>query len=106
MAVAWPDVRAALAQLLPPALPAGYKFSNGPIVGSTAPAGYLTLGHAPSTDDDSAGTFVQTNGPDGYVVTESGFITGELSAVSGSARLPSVFAAFDALTAVIQKDMT
>lgn len=106
MAVAWPKVRAALAQSLPSALPAGFKFSNGPIVGGDSPRGYFTLGHAPSTDDDSSGTFIQANGPDGYVVTESGFITGELGAVTGSANMPSVFAAFDALVSRIQSDMT
>lgn len=107
MAVAWPLVRAALvARLSPLVAPSGVRVYDGPIVSGDGPSAYLTIAHAPSTPDDTGGTFEQENGPDGYSATERGGVLMELGAVTGSARVPSVFATFDAIASHLQSDMT
>lgn len=105
MAVAWPLVRAALYRRLPPLLP-GVKSYNGPVPSGQQPTKYLTVGNAPSVDDDSSGSFTQANGDDGYSVTETGFVMCELGGTSGSAEMPSVFAQFDVIASSLQADMT
>lgn len=106
MAVAWNRVRDALWDQLPGVVPAGVKSYNGPLVSGNSPSAYLTVGHAPSSPDDTGGLFTQENGPDGYTATEDGFVVCELGAVTGTANVPSVFAAFDAIASHIQSDMT
>ncbi len=106
MAVAWPLVRAALWSQLPALLPGGYRSYNGPVPDGSQPQAYLTIGRAPSADNDGAGSFTQTNGRDGFSAAETGIVLGELGAVTGSASVPNVFAAFDAIVSHVQEDMT
>lgn len=106
MALAWDKVRAALAAQLPGVVPAGVTTYDGPVVSGDAPTAYLTIGSAPSSTDNATGTFAQDNGPDGYSATETGGVLCELGAVTGDARVPSVFAAFEAIVSHIQSDMT
>lgn len=106
MAVAWPSVRAALAASMPNVVGPSVRVYDGPVVTGETPAAYLTVGHTPSSDDESAGSFSQDVGPDGFSAIESGTVVAELAAVTGSTTIPDVFATFDAIAAYVQGDMT
>lgn len=105
MAVAWPSVRAALAEVLP-GIVGGAAFYDGPIVTGDTPAAYLTLAHQPSQSEESAGTFSQDVGPDGFSALESGTVLAELAGVTGSTDVPDVFATFDAIASYVQANQT
>jgi hypothetical protein len=104
--VAWNQVRDRLASALPVALGPTVKVYNGPAVSNENPSSYLTVGHAPSTNDESAGRFDQEVGPDGFSAAETGNVLCELAAVTGNSVVPSVFDTFAALAAWVQSDMT
>lgn len=106
MSVAWASVRDRLAADLPGVVGASVRVYNGPIVSNENPAAYLTVGHTPSSADESAGSFSQDVGPDGFSAVESGTVVAELAAVTGSTTIPDVFATFDAIAAYVQGDMT
>lgn len=107
MAVAWDKVRAALAVGLKGPLEAsGVVVYDGPVVTGQAPTAYLTVAHAPTAIEDTSGTFEQDVGPDGFSVTERGGVVCELAGVTGSTKVPSVFASFDVIAEFIQSDQT
>lgn len=104
MATAWPLVRSALATALPGVIGA-VTFYDGPVVTGESPAAYLTLGTQPS-QGESAGSFSQDVGPDGFSALEEGTILAELGAVAGSTRVPDVFTTFAVIATWVQADMT
>lgn len=104
MATAWPLVRSALATALPGVIGA-VTFYDGPVVTGESPAAYLTLGTQPS-QGESAGSFSQDVGPDGFAAVESGTILAELAAVTGSTTVPDAFATFDAIAAHVHANQT
>ena len=106
MAVAWESVRAELVAALPAVVGPSVKVYDGPVVTGENPPSYITVGHSPSATDESAGTFTQDVGPDGFDVAETGVVICELAASTGSTTVPSVFATFGAIAAWIQADMT
>lgn len=106
MAVAWPSVRAHLAEALPGVVGAGVTVIDGPVVSGENPSSYLTIAHQPSNPDDPSGTFEQQVGPDGYAAAETGDVRCELAAARGDATVPDVFAAFDAISDYVQGNQT
>lgn len=107
MAVAWPTVRARLAAALPAVVGAGVTVYDGPVVTGDTPSAYLTVAHQPSLEDETAGSYEQTQtGPDGYLSEETGTVLMELAAVTGDSTVPSAFTAADAIHAWVQADQT
>ena len=105
MSVAWEAVKAHLVTALP-AVVGNVVVIDGPVVTGTNPPAYITVGHTPSADVESAGSFTQDVGPDGYAAEEVGSVVCELAAHTGSTNVPTVFATFAAIAAWIQADMT
>ncbi len=105
MAVLWPDVKDRLVAALPAVLPT-VRVYDGPVVTGETPDAYLTVGWQPSTDDESAGSFEQTPGPDGFSAQESGTVLMELAAVIGDTEVPDGFGLADALTAWVHANPT
>lgn len=107
MAVAWPSVRARLAAALPAVVGSAVTVYDGPVVTGDSPSDYLTVGHQPSTDDETAGSYEQTQtGPGGYLSEETGTVLMELAGVTGDSVVPTVFAAADAIHSWVQADQT
>lgn len=107
MAVAWPTVRARLAAALPGVVGAGVTVYDGPVVTGDSPAAYLTVAHQPSTEDETAGGYEQTqDGYGGFAGEERGTVLMELGAVTGDSVVPSVFTAADLISAWVQADQT
>lgn len=106
MAVAWESVKEHLVTGLPAVVGTSVEVIDGPVVKGNSPSAYITIGHAPSADDVTAGSFTQDVGPDGYSASESGTVVCELAAVTGATDIPSVFATFDAIATWLQDDMT
>ena len=105
MAVAWPTIRARLASALPFVVGASVTVYDGPVVTGDSPAAYVTVAHQPSTDDEAAGDYEQTQtGPGGYLSEESGTVLLEIAAVTGDSVVPSAFATADAIHAWVQAD--
>lgn len=105
MAVAWPTVRARLASYLPTVVGAGVMVFDGPVTSGDSPAAYITVAHQPSTEDESAGSYEQTQtGPGGYLAEETGTVLLEVAAVSGDEVVPSAFAVVDLIHAWVQAD--
>lgn len=104
--VAWNDVRVKLLTALPGVVGAGTKVYNGPVATGENPPAYLTIGHQPSKPDNGGGAFEQQNGPDGFAAIETGQVLAELSATSGNAEVPDVWATFALIAAWVQADMT
>jgi hypothetical protein len=108
MTVAWPTVKDRLVALLP-TLPgfAGVLVFDGPAVTGEAPAAYVTVGWQESTDDDTAGSYEQTQtGPEGFAAEETGTVLLEFAAVTGDVTVPSAFGLVDALQNSVQTDQT
>lgn len=107
MAVAWPTVRARLAAALPAVVGASVTVYDGPVVTGDSPSAYLTVGYQPSTDEDSAGSYEQTQtGPSGYLSEETGTVLLELGAITGDSTVPSAFATADAIHSWLQANQT
>ena len=107
MSVAWPTIRARLAVALPAVLGAGVTVYDGPVVTGDAPLAFVTVAHQPSTDDDAAGEYSQTQtGPGGFVSEESGTVLLEVAAVTGDSTVPSAFVMADAIHSWVQADQT
>lgn len=107
MAVAWPTVRARLAAALPGVVGAGVTVYDGPVVTGDSPAAYLTVAHQPSTEDETAGGYEQTqDGFGGFASEERGTVLMELGAVTGDSVVPSAFASADAIHSWVQADQT
>lgn len=105
-AVAWPLVRARLAAALPAVVGPSVRVYDGPVVGGDDPAAYLSIAHAPSLADESAGSFTQGVDASEWSATEDGEIRCELAAVTGASIVPSVFDTFDLIAAFVQSDPT
>ena len=107
MAVAWPNVKNRLVTWLP-TLPGmeGAVVYDGPVPDGDDPAAGVTVGWQPSTDDESAGSFAQDVGPDGFLASEIGSVLMEFAVVTGDSVVPSAFALVDALQSAIQRDQT
>lgn len=107
MAVAWPTVKARLAAALPAVVGAGVTVIDGPVISGDNPAAYLTVGHQPSVEDETAGTYEQTRTPTGgFVAEETGTVLMELAALTGNPDVPDSFATADAVHAWVQADQT
>lgn len=107
MAVAWPLVRARLAEALPAVLGSSVTVYDGPVITGDNPAAYLTVAHQPSTDDDSAGGYTQTHtGPGGFLAEETGTVLLEAAAVTGDPVVPDAFTLADAVHSWVQADQT
>lgn len=107
MSVAWADVRDRLVTDLPDVVGSSVRVYNGPVVSNDSPPAYLAIGNVPSSaGQESAGSFSQDVGPDGFSALETGTIRGELAAVAGSTQIPSVFDTFTAITSYLQADQT
>ena len=107
MAVAWPSVRARLVAALPAVVGASVKVYNGPVLTGDSPRAYLTIGHQPSTEDETAGSYEQTQtGPGGFLSEENGTVLMELGAVTGDTQVPDAFATVDLIHAWVQADQT
>lgn len=108
MAVAWPGVKVRLVELLP-TLP-GFEdvfVLDGPFVSGEDPPRWVTVGWQDSTEDDSAGSYQQTQtGPGGYLSEETGTVLMEFAAVTGDPEMPSAFGLVDALQDSVQADQT
>ena len=105
MAVAWPSVRARLAAALPAVVGASVTVYDGPVVTGDSPAAYVTIAYQPSTDDEAAGDYEQTQtGPGGYLSEESGTVLLEVAAVTGDSVIPSAFTTADAIHSWVQAD--
>lgn len=105
MAVAWPNVRAALVADLPAVVGASVTTYDGLPVTGDNPAGYLTIAARPS-GSEGAGSFTQDVGPDGFSAVESGAVLGELARMDGTTTVPDVFNTFDAIAAWVQTHQT
>lgn len=106
MSVAWGKVRARLAEALPGVVGPFVRVFDGPVVTGENPAAALTIAYAPSLETSSVGRFTQETPDDGWAANETGFITCELAAVSGSSTVPDVFTTFDAVASWLQGDPT
>lgn len=106
MAVAWPSVRARLASQLPTVVGASVTVYDGPVVTGDAPTAYVTVAFQPSTEDEDAGSYEQTLGPDGFSATEVGSVLLEFGAITGDSTVPSAFTMVDALQGWVQKNQT
>ena len=107
MAVAWPTIRARLASALPAVVGASVTVYDGPVVTGDSPLAFVTVAHQPSTDDESAGDYEQTQtGPGGYLSEESGTVLLEVAAVTGDPVVPSAWTTADAIHAWVQADQT
>ena len=104
--VMWEAVKEHVVSQAPAVIGSSVRVYDGPVATGENPASYLTVGHAPSSTEESAGSFTQDVGPDGYDAAESGTVICELAATTGSTDVPSVFATFAAIAAWIQADMT
>lgn len=106
MSVAWAAVRDWLATDLPTVVGSGVKVYNGPVVSNESPPAYLTIGNTPSSGGESAGSFSQDVGPDGFSALESGTVLAELAGITGSTAVPDVFTTFALIAAYIQAHQT
>ena len=102
MAVAWPLVKAHLVQVLPTLVDA--KVYDGPITTAAAPARWITVGWQPSTEDESAGSYEQSQLSDGWAADETGNVLLEVAATTGGTTVPDAFALVDALQDYVQGD--
>lgn len=101
MTVLWPIVRDRLVEIIPTLMPTVRLF-DGPIPTGDNPSAYLCVGWQPSTEDESAGSFTQLEGPDGFSTTEDGAVLMELAAVTGDTDMPDAFAMYGALATWLQ----
>lgn len=107
MATAWPTVRDRLFAAMPGVVGPSVTVFNGPVVTGDNPPAYLTVGHQPSVEEESAGSYEQAQtGPGGYVAEESGTVLLELGAVTGDSVVPSVFDTADQIATWVQTDQT
>lgn len=107
MAVAWPIVKARLASALPAVVGSTVTVIDGPVLSGNNPTAYLTIGHQPSVEDETAGSYEQTRTPlGGFVAEETGTILMELAAVTGNPQVPDSFTTADAVHAWVQADQT
>jgi len=105
VAVLWPIVRDRLVTILP-TLPGfgAVTVYDGPVTSGDTPATYVTVGWQPRTEDESAGSFTQLEGPDGFSVTEDGAVLMEFAAVTGDSTVPDAFAMYGALATWLQQN--
>ena len=106
MATQWPLVVARLNALLPTL--AGWDVVtvfDGPPVTADVPTDYVTVGYVA---DDQAGTYSQTQDPNGFQYVEVGTVRSQLSCITGDLDLASVrarvFALMDAVDAAVRAD--
>jgi len=106
MGAQWPLVVARLMVMLP-TLPgwAGVVVYDGPPVTDDAPIDYVSVGHV---DNDTAGTYTQTQDPNGFQYVETGAVRSQLTCISGdtapAATRARVFALMDAVEAAVRAD--
>jgi len=103
VAVLWPIVRDRLVEILP-TLPGFTSVTvyDGPVTSGDTPGTYVTVGWQPVTEEVSAGSFTQLEGPDGFSVTEDGAVLMEFAAVTGDSTVPDAFAMYGALATWLQ----
>lgn len=108
MAAAWPGVVQYLLDTLPTLT--GWEQAqvfDGPPNTGDDPPDYCTVGFV---QDDSAGSFTQTQNEDGWHVNEDGNVRCDLTSQTGDSTLDGprsrVFAMFDALDDHLRKDQT
>lgn len=107
MAVAWPTVRARLATALPAVVGSSVTVYDGPVVTGDNPPSYLTVAHQPSVEDETAGSYEQTQtGPGGYLSEETGTVLLEVGAITGDSEVPDAFTTADAIHSWVQADQT
>jgi len=106
MATQWPLVVARLNALLPTL--AGWDVVtvfDGPPVTADVPTDYVTVGYVA---DDQAGTYSQTQDPNGFQYVEVGTVRSQLSCITGDIDLASVrtrvFALMDSVDAAVRAD--
>ena len=66
----------------------------------------MTVGWQPSTEDESAGSYEQSQLSDGFAADESGNVLLEVAATTGGTTMPDAFALVDALQDYVQADQT
>lgn len=117
MTVLWPTVKNRLVTVLvswdgyvastdPAALATDVLVFDGPLVSGDDPTAFITVGWQHSTDEDSAGTFEQSEGPDGYMVTETGSVLCEIASITGDSAIPNAFVIYEALANYVQANRT
>ena len=106
MGAQWPLVVGRLLVLLP-TLPgwSNVTIFDGPPVTADVAADYVTVGYVA---DDTGGTYVQVQTPDGFRCEETGTVRSQLSSVTGDTDLASVrtrvFALIDQVQAAVRAD--
>jgi len=106
MAAQWPLVVARMLALLP-SLPGWGQVTvyDGPPVTADIPTDYVTVGYV---DNDQAGSYTQTQDPNGFQWQETGTVRSQLNCVTGDTDLPGVrarvFALMDAVEAAVRAD--
>ena len=106
MATQWPLVVARLLTLLP-TLPgwAAVSVLDGPLISADVPTDYVTVGYV---DNDQAGSYTQTQDPNGFQYIETGTVRSQLNCTTGDTDLMGmrtrVFALMDAIEAAVRAD--
>ena len=106
MGAQWPLVVARLLTLLPTL--SGWSdvvILDGPLVSADVPTDFVTVGYVA---DDQAGSYTQTQDPNGFQYIETGFVRSQLNCSTGDTDMPGmrarVFALMDAVEAAVRLD--